>query len=90
MSACKDSIPFCAMEAVIDRFERIIKRLWVIIIILIVLLAGTNVAWILYESQFEEVTTVTTQEVDQDIDSGDGDLNVIGIGDMYGESETEN
>ena len=37
--------------------ERTIKRLWIAIILLIVLLVGTNVAWIYYENQFvEEVT----------------------------------
>ena len=48
--------------------ERTIRRLWILCIILIVLLAGTNGAWIWYESQFvDEVTTVT-----QDVDSSDG------------------
>lgn len=32
--------------------ERTIKRLWVLIIILVILLFASNAAWIYYESQF--------------------------------------
>lgn len=69
--------------------ERTIARLWILSIILIVCLIGTNAAWIYYESQWE--VTQTSQEITQDIDTGDGDLgNVIGIGDYYGEGKAEN
>lgn len=67
--------------------ERTTARLWILCVILIVCLIGTNIAWICYENQWE--VTETTQEVTQDINTGDGDLgNVIGIGDSYGESKT--
>ena len=43
--------------------ERTIRKLWVLIILLVVLLFGTNAAWIWYESQWEVVeTTEVTQE----------------------------
>ena len=80
-------IPFYAMEATLDRFEKTNKRLWIVLIMLVIMLVVTNGLWIWYESQFEEV--VTTQEVQQDIESGDGDLNVIEIGDYYGEDKTD-
>ena len=48
--------------------ERTIKKLWVLIIILVLLLFGTNAAWIYYENQFVDETTV--QEVWQDADNG--------------------
>ena len=38
--------------------ERQIKRLWITVIVLIVMLVGTNGAWLLYNSQFETVETV--------------------------------
>lgn len=63
--------------------ERTIKRLWITIILLIVLLVGTNIAWIVYESQF------TDTEVTQDIDTGNGNATVSGTGDIYGESKTD-
>jgi len=60
--------------------ERTIKRLWVLIILLIILLFGTNAAWVYYENQFETVS------VTQDVDSGEGDVRMTGVGDIYGES----
>lgn len=58
--------------------ERTIKRLWVIIILLIVLFVGTNAAWIYYESQWEVVeTTEITQENDGGFNNyigNDGDI----------------
>lgn len=66
--------------------ERTIKRLWITIILLIVLLVGTNVGWLIYESQFEEVTT--TQTVTQDLQGDNASNNFIG-GDVYGKSETD-
>lgn len=83
------SIPFVAYEATMSRFERTIKRLWVLCIILIVLLAVTNGAWIYYESQFEDV--VTTNEITQDVDTSDGGDAVIndGVHINNGESKTD-
>lgn len=42
--------------------ERTIKRLWVIIIILLALLAGANAAWIWYESSFIDESVIVEQE----------------------------
>ena len=54
------SVPYIVFESTICRFDRVIKRLWIIILVLVFLLLGTNLAWLYYESQFEEVTTTTT------------------------------
>ena len=64
--------------------ERTIKRLWITIMLLIVLLVGTNVAWIIYEAQFEDVT-----EVKQEVDTGYGSATVSGTGNIYGESKAD-
>ena len=48
--------------------ERTIKRLWIVILLLIVLLVGSNVLWVVYENQFEEV--VTTVEATQESETG--------------------
>lgn len=63
------------------RAERANKRQWIVILLLIVLLVGSNALWLYRESQFtDEVTTVT-----QDLDTGDGDAVVSGTGDInYG------
>lgn len=58
--------------------ERTIKRLWIVILVLIIALIGTNGAWLYYQSQFE--TIETTIEADQ----GEG-VNIVGGGDVnYG------
>ena len=81
-----ESIPSVAYESSLARQERTIKRLFIIIILLIFFLVGTNIGWLVYESQFEDVST----EISQDIDTGNGDAVVAGIGDVsIGESETE-
>lgn len=75
------SVPY----AVLELEDRKHKRLWVVILVLIVALLGTNAGWIYRESQFvdEETTSIT-----QDVDTGNGDATVTGIGDIYGTSET--
>ena len=77
-------IPYIAHESIVARMERTIERLWILCIILIVLLVGTNAAWLYYEKQFEDI------KVTQEVDTGNGDANVTGIGDIFnGEGETD-
>ena len=58
--------------------ERTIKRLWIVILLLIVLLVGSNIAWIYYESQWQVVeTTEVTQENENGYNNyigNDGDI----------------
>lgn len=69
------------------RMERTIRRLWVLCIILIVLLAATNGAWIWHESQYEDVVST---EISQDVNSDDGGNAVINDGvHINGESTTD-
>lgn len=72
-------------EMIFARFERTNRRLWILCIILIFTLIATNAGWLYYESQF--VTEETT--VEQEVDTGDGDAIVVGVGDYNGESETD-
>ncbi len=78
-----DKIPFIAFESALARCERTIKRLIIVIIVLIGLLVVTNVLWIIYESQYEDVTTTVTQELE-----GDNSSNSFIGGDIYGEGKT--
>lgn len=64
--------------------ERTIKRLWITTILLIVLLVGTNICWIVYENQFEDVTQ--TIEAEQE---GDTNSVTMGDGNTYGKAESE-
>lgn len=74
-------VSYVAFESVCTRFERTIKRLWILVIILTVLLVGTNCAWLWYESQFQYVETSTeSYEADATdggvaIANGDGVVN---------------
>ena len=75
-----EPVPFIVHEGTMARAERTAKRLWITILLLIVLLVGTNAGWIWYQSQFEY--SQTTQEVTQE--SNHGDNSFIG-GDVGGE-----
>lgn len=68
-------IPYFCHEGEMNRLERVNRRYFVIILILILILVGSNVAWMVYESQFETVTT-TTETVE--IEATD-EANVIGF-----------
>ncbi len=73
----QQNIPYFAHEGILARMERTIKRLWVLCIILIALLAITNGAWIWYESQFSDETLTVTQDTSDGINNyigNDGDI----------------
>ena len=84
-----ESVPYIVHESDMSRLERQLKRLWIVILVLIFLLVGSNCAWLWYESQFETVETVEEiyQEVAQEADSGENHF--VG-GDMIGETNSQN
>ena len=57
-------VPYIAYEAALTKAEFSSKRLWAAIILLIVLLFGSNAGWLYYESQFEETATTIEAEAD--------------------------
>ena len=63
-SAQAADVPYIVHEAELARAERSFKRLWAAIILLIVLLFGSNAGWLYYESQFEETATTIEAEAD--------------------------
>ena len=79
-------VPYVAHESAMARSERHNKRLWIVILVLIVALLGTNLAWIIYEAQLEtiEESTVVEQE------NSNGDNNYIGNDEDINCGETEN
>jgi hypothetical protein len=64
-------IPYLAFESSQARMERINKKLWIVILVLIVALVGSNAAWIQYENSFMDEVTVTQ-------DAPEGNNNYIG------------
>lgn len=77
------SVPYVVHESSMARAERQAKRLIAIIILLIVLLVGSNIGWLIYESQFETVETSTEESIVVDAQEN-GVANYIGNdGDIY-------
>lgn len=76
-------VPYIVHEAEMARMERVNKRWFLAWLLTFVLLVGCVAGFIWYEAQFvEEENTIT-----QDIDTGNGNLALTGIGDLYyGES----
>jgi hypothetical protein len=84
-------MPIAQHEKDQNRLMGIIKRLIAIIIILIVLFVGSNLGWLIYNSQYEVMEENSTQTtITQDNQSGDN--NYIGNnGDItYGETNDKN
>lgn len=56
-------VPYIVHEAAQARQERTIKRLWILALVALALLVGTNGLWLWYESQLEDVvTTIDAQQ----------------------------
>lgn len=73
ISEAKEEIEDLRMNyGMIDLYKEIIsdlkkasKRNFIIILILLAMLFGTNIGWLIYESQFEYVTETETIEFEQ-------------------------
>jgi hypothetical protein len=76
------TVPYVAHQSAAARQERQIRRMWIVVLVLIGALIGTNLAWIIYENSFEDY--VITQDVEQDAENGTN--NFVG-GDYYGEAK---
>ena len=71
----QEPVPYRVHTEDMARLERTIKRLYILLILVIVLLCASNAAWIWYESQFEDV--VVTHENEDGYNSfigNDGDI----------------
>ena len=75
-----EPVPYLVHEGAMARAERTIRRLWIMAILAILLLVGTNAVWIWYESQWEDIT------VEQEVETREGFQIVNGVGDLtYGD-----
>ena len=55
-------VPYIVHEGAVARLERVIKRLWKLVILLIILLVASLSALIWMESQYQTIETTITQE----------------------------
>lgn len=69
-----DNIPYIAFEAEMARHERTIKRLFIALVIAVVLLCASNLAWLWFFNQFDYSTDTVTQGTEQ------GDNSYMGAG----------
>ncbi len=79
-------VSYIVHESEMARRERTEKRLWVIILVLIALLAGSNGAWIWYESQFIEEQWSFEANADDGgtaVANGRGDVSIYGNSESY-------
>lgn len=90
-NGCGDNLavmPIAQHEKDQNRLMKIIKWLVAVIALLIVLLVGSNVGWLIYESQFETVETV--EEVIIDAQQDGSGINIVGGGDVEYGTESQN
>lgn len=73
-------MPIAQHEKDQNRLMGIIKWLIAVIMLLVVLLVGTNACWLIYEIQFEvvEETTTETYTIDQDAETGNNNSVING------------
>ena len=79
-------------ESVLALAERTIRRLWITILVLIVIMAGMAVGFFVYESQFEEYSEYSEYEAEVDAFQV-GEDNFVAGGDInygYADGEGEN
>ena len=83
-----ESVPYIVHESDMSRLERQLKRLWIVVLVLIFLLVGSNCAWLWYESQFETVETVEEYVIEQDAESGNNNSIINGGEIVNGEADS--
>ena len=75
-----ESISYFVHEGEMARMERHVKRLFIMWIITFAALVLTNVGWIYYESQYQDVVTESySAETDQ---GGNGEVTINGKGEL--------
>lgn len=73
------------IERITSTYERIIRRLWILCIIIFLTCAITNVGWLYHTAQYE---TVRETEITQENEEGDN--NYIGNNGDINNGETSN
>lgn len=76
------SVPYQVFLDFKETSTATIKRLWILIVVLVLMVVGTNAAWLIYESQFE------TFYYEQD-GNGINNVNIGEQGDLINGAESE-
>ncbi len=78
----KGNLTYLLYESAMAKSERSNRRMFILVIILAAMLFISNLGWIIYENQFEDIS------IEQEVDTGEGDAYVAG-GDIYGAGKAE-
>lgn len=70
----ENSVPYIVYESTAARNEREKRRCWVLIIVLIIALVVSHLAWLVAWNQYDYSSTETITEIQQD---GEG-INIVG------------
>ena len=82
------TVPYIAHQSAAARQERQMRRMWIVILVLICALIGTNLAWIIYESQFETIETTTEEyDIEQEAEGGNNNSIINGGSIVNGETK---
>lgn len=72
------SVPYVVYEGEMARSERMVKRLFIALIVTVVCLLGSNIGWLIYESQFETYSYEQDGEGINNVNYGNqGDLSNV-------------
>lgn len=82
------NIPLVSAECEATRQHKIICRLIWVVVLLTVLLFGSNLAWTVYEKQFDTVTETYDIDLKQDTENGNNNCIVNGGGICNGTAES--
>lgn len=75
-------VPYIVYESSMSRLERTIRRLFILIILLIICLVGSNIGWYVYEGQYETISYDQDGEGINNVNfGGQGDLRNVPNGD---------
>jgi hypothetical protein len=82
------TVPYIVHESAMARSERHIKRLVIALIVSVVMIVVTNIAWLYYESQFETVEYSQDGEGINNINTGEQG-NILNGTEVESEEKTE-
>lgn len=83
------SVPYVVHEAEVSRQERQIKRMWIALIVLVVALFLTNMAWIGVFNSYEYSSEETIYQQDGEGTNIIGDSNEVNNGTESNNSQTQ-
>ena len=76
------TIPYYVHEGEMARMERVNVRWFIAFLVTLIALIATNLCWVIYENQFEDIVTTESYSAEADgnsnavLNTGEGDVNI--------------